>query len=93
MTCEPESKKEETIIEVAPEPFEKSRLEKMRQKITAQIHADTPYERKYQEYYQEKEKSRTRAGRKRLLMSRPRFYPSRRVPSTVSSDRSLIPTG
>ena len=29
MTCEPESKKEETIIEVAPEPFEKSRLEKM----------------------------------------------------------------
>lgn len=56
MTCEPESKKEETIIEVAPEPFEKSRLEKMRQKITAQIHADTPYERKYQEYYQEKEK-------------------------------------
>lgn len=55
MTCEPESKKEETIIEVAPEPFEKSRLEKMRQKITAQIHADTPYERKYQEYYQEKE--------------------------------------
>lgn len=32
-----------------PEPFERDRLEKIRQSITAQIHADTPYEKKFQE--------------------------------------------
>lgn len=73
MTCEPESKKEETIIEVAPEPFEKSRLEKMRQKITAQIHADTPYERKYQEYYQEKEKEQDQSREEKVTYEQTSF--------------------
>lgn len=73
MTCEPESKKEETIIEVAPEPFEKSRLEKMRQKITAQIHADTPYERKYQEYYQEKEKEQDQSREEKVTYGQTSF--------------------
>lgn len=73
MTCEPESKKEETIIEVAPEPFEKSRLEKMRQKIMAQIHADTPYERKYQEYYQEKEKEQEQSREEKVTYEQTSF--------------------
>lgn len=73
MTCEPESKKEETIIEVAPEPFEKSRLEKMRQKITAQIHADTPYERKYQEYYQGKEKEQDQSREEKVTYEQTSF--------------------
>lgn len=73
MTCEPESKKEETIIEVAPEPFEKSRLEKMRQKITAQIHVDTPYERKYQEYYQEKEKEQDQSREEKVTYEQTSF--------------------
>lgn len=73
MTCEPESKKEEIIIEVAPEPFEKSRLEKMRQKITAQIHADTPYERKYQEYYQEKEKEQDQSREEKVTYEQTSF--------------------
>lgn len=73
MTCKPESKKEETIIEVAPEPFEKSRLEKMRQKITAQIHADTPYERKYQEYYQEKEKEQDQSREEKVTYEQTSF--------------------
>ena len=73
MTCEPESKREETIIEVAPEPFEKSRLEKMRQKITAQIHADTPYERKYQEYYQEKEKEQDQSREEKITYEQTSF--------------------
>lgn len=73
MTCEPESKKEETIIEVAPEPFEKSRLEKMRQKITAQIHADTPYERKYQKYYQEKEKEQDQSREEKVTYEQTSF--------------------
>lgn len=73
MTCEPESKKEETIIEVAPEPFEKSRLEKMLQKITAQIHADTPYERKYQEYYQEKEKEQDQSREEKVTYEQTSF--------------------
>ncbi|MBR5637954.1 MAG: DNA mismatch repair endonuclease MutL [Pseudobutyrivibrio sp.] len=33
----------------APEPFEKNRLEKIKQSITAQIHNDTPYEKKFAE--------------------------------------------
>lgn len=41
--------------ECTPEPFEKARLQQMREKITKQIHADTPYERKYQEFYQKRE--------------------------------------
>lgn len=73
ITCEPESKKEETIIEVTPEPFEKSRLEKMRQKITAQIHADTPYERKYQEYYQEKEKEQDQSREEKVTYEQTSF--------------------
>lgn len=73
MTCEPESKKEETIIEVAPEPFEKSRLEKMRQTIMAQIHADTPYERKYQEYYQEKEKEQDQSREEKVTYEQTSF--------------------
>ena len=73
MTCEPESKKEETIIEVAPAPFEKSRLEKMRQKITAQIHTDTPYERKYQEYYQEKEKEQDQSREEKVTYEQTSF--------------------
>lgn len=73
ITCEPESKKEETIIEVAPEPFEKSRLEKMCQKITAQIHADTPYERKYQEYYQEKEKEQDQSREEKVTYEQTSF--------------------
>lgn len=73
MTCEPESKKEEPIIEVAPEPFEKSRLEKIRQKITAQIHADTPYERKYQEYYQEKEKEQDQSREEKVTYEQTSF--------------------
>lgn len=73
ITCEPESKKEENIIEVAPEPFEKSRLEKMRQKITAQIHADTPYERKYQEYYQEKEKEQDQSREEKVTYEQTSF--------------------
>ena len=73
ITCEPESKKEETIIEVAPEPFEKSRLEKMRQKITAQINADTPYERKYQEYYQEKEKEQDQSREEKVTYEQTSF--------------------
>lgn len=73
MTCEQESKKEETIIEVALEPFEKSRLEKMRQKITAQIHADTPYERKYQEYYQEKEKEQDQSREEKVTYEQTSF--------------------
>ena len=32
-----------------PEPFEKDRLEKIKQSITAQIHSDTPYEKKFAE--------------------------------------------
>ena len=54
------------LQETTPEPFEKSRLEKMRQKITAQIHADTPYERKYQEYYQEKEKEQDQSQEEKI---------------------------
>ena len=41
--------------ERTPEPFEKARLQQMREKITKQIHADTPYERKYQEFYHKRE--------------------------------------
>lgn len=41
--------------ERTPEPFEKARLQQMREKIAKQIHADTPYERKYQEFYQKRE--------------------------------------
>lgn len=41
--------------ERTPEPFEKARLQQMREKITKHIHADTPYERKYQEFYQKRE--------------------------------------
>ncbi len=33
----------------APEPFEKDRLERIKQSITAQIHNDTPYEKKFAE--------------------------------------------
>lgn len=36
------------------EPFEKNRLAQLREKITAEIHQDTPYERKYQEFYEKK---------------------------------------
>ncbi|QFJ55597.1 DNA mismatch repair endonuclease MutL [Pseudobutyrivibrio xylanivorans] len=32
-----------------PEPFERDRLERIKQSITAQIHADTPYEKKFEE--------------------------------------------
>ncbi len=32
-----------------PEPFEKDKLERIRKSITAQIHADTPYEKKFEE--------------------------------------------
>ncbi|SHJ30501.1 DNA mismatch repair endonuclease MutL [Pseudobutyrivibrio xylanivorans] len=32
-----------------PEPFERDRLEKIKQSITAQIHSDTPYEKKFAE--------------------------------------------
>lgn len=32
-----------------PEPFEKDRLERIKQSITAQIHSDTPYEKKFAE--------------------------------------------
>ena len=40
-----------------------------------------------------RKKSRTKVRKKRSIMSRPHFYPSRRAPSTVSLDRSLILTG
>ena len=58
---------------MAPEPFEKSRLEKMRQKITAQIHTDTPYERKYQEYYQEKEKEQDQSREEKVTYEQTSF--------------------
>ncbi len=32
-----------------PEPFERDRLERIKQSITAQIHSDTPYEKKFEE--------------------------------------------
>ena len=73
MASEAESKQEEIVKEVAPEPFEKSRLEKMRQKITAQIHADTPYERKYQEYYQEKEKEQDQGQKEKFTYEQTTF--------------------
>lgn len=73
MASEAESKQEEIVKEVAPEPFEKSRLEKMRQKITAQIHADTPYERKYQEYYQEKEKEQDQGQEEKFTYEQTTF--------------------
>ncbi len=33
------------------EPFEKSRLTAIKERITAEIHNDTPYEKKYKDYY------------------------------------------
>lgn len=53
---EKEKEKSKPVAEErTPEPFEKARLQQMREKITKQIHADTPYERKYQESYQKRE--------------------------------------
>lgn len=53
---EKEKEKSKPVAEErTPEPFEKARLQQMREKITKQIHADTPYERKYQEFYQKRE--------------------------------------
>ena len=53
---EKEKEQSKTVTEErTPEPFEKARLQQMREKITKQIHADTPYERKYQEFYQKRE--------------------------------------
>lgn len=58
VTLDEEIEKEQSkpvAEERTPEPFEKARLQQMREKITKQIHADTPYERKYQEFYQKRE--------------------------------------
>ncbi|MDD6193711.1 MAG: DNA mismatch repair endonuclease MutL [Lachnospiraceae bacterium] len=33
------------------EPFEKNKLQQIRERVTAEIHKDTPYERKYQDFY------------------------------------------
>lgn len=58
VTLDEEIEKEQSkpvTEERTPEPFEKARLQQMREKITKQIHADTPYERKYQEFYQKRE--------------------------------------
>ncbi len=35
------------------EPFEKKKLAQIKEKITAEIHKDTPYERKYEEFYEQ----------------------------------------
>lgn len=43
----PDKPEEKTVPIKMPEPFEKNRLEKIKQSITAQIHKDTPYEKKF----------------------------------------------
>ncbi len=43
--------------ETKAEPFEKNRLAQIKERITAEIHKDTPYERKYQDFYARIEKS------------------------------------
>ena len=62
--------------ERTPEPFEKARLQQMREKITKQIHADTPYERKYQEFYQKRESDANAHALKQELpeISKPATY-------------------
>lgn len=62
--------------ERTPEPFEKARLQQMREKITKQIHADTPYERKYQEFYQKRESDTNAHAPKQELLetSKPATY-------------------
>lgn len=62
--------------ERTPEPFEKARLQQMREKITKQIHADTPYERKYQEFYQKRESDTNEHAPKQELpeTSKPATY-------------------
>lgn len=62
--------------ERTPEPFEKARLQQMREKITKQIHADTPYERKYQEFYQKRESDTNAHAPKQKLpeTSKPATY-------------------
>lgn len=39
------------------EPFEKKKLQQIKERITAEIHKDTPYERKYQDFYARIEES------------------------------------
>lgn len=45
------------VAETKAEPFEKNRLAQIKERITAEIHKDTPYERKYQDFYARIEKS------------------------------------
>lgn len=44
------------------QPFEKNKLAQMKERITAEIHKDTPYERKYREFYEKKENADFGAG-------------------------------
>lgn len=53
--------KQEAVVTVA-EPFEKVRLQQIRERVTAEIHKDTPYERKYQDFFAELENKEDGVG-------------------------------
>lgn len=55
--------------ETKAEPFEKNRLAQIKERITAEIHKDTPYERKYQDFYARIEKSTDAIKSSEPLMS------------------------
>src|SRR5699024_375581 len=40
--------------ERGPEPFERSRLQALKEEIAASVHKDSPYEPQYREFYQKK---------------------------------------
>lgn len=54
---EKERKVEKPPVMPVIEPFEQKKLAQMREKIVAEIHKDTPYERKYKDFYLNLEKS------------------------------------
>ncbi len=54
---EKERKVEKPLVMPVIEPFEQKKLAQMREKIVAEIHKDTPYERKYKDFYLNLEKS------------------------------------
>lgn len=54
---ERERKVEKPPVMPVIEPFEQKKLAQMREKIVAEIHKDTPYERKYKDFYLNLEKS------------------------------------
>lgn len=74
ITCEPESKKEETIIEVAPEPFEKSRLEKIAPEESRHRSMRTRHTKEStRSIIRKRKKSRTRAGEEKVTYEQTSF--------------------